>query len=187
MATASMLEAPGTPIRLAEENGELFEIIDGKKVELPPMSAYAGIIASRLSSSINAFAKPRKLGEAVTDVLFQLPPPNGRNRRPDVAFVSTDRWPRGRSIPPADNAWDVVPDLGIEVVSPTDFAEELLEKIEEYFRAGVRLVWVIYPVRRTVHIYESLEQFRGLRAGAELDGGEVLPGFRLSLNELFES
>jgi Uma2 family endonuclease len=186
MSTVSIFEPPVLPIRQAEENEERYEIIDGKKVEMPPMSAYAGLIASRLVSSINGFAKPRKLGEAVTDVLFQLPTLIGRNRRPDVAYVSGDRWPRGRPLPPKDNAWEVVPDLGVEVVSPTDFTEELLEKIEEYFRAGVRLVWVVYPLRRTVHVYESLERIRGMNENAELEGGDVLPGFRLPLRELFE-
>lgn len=187
MNTISVLEVPAVPPRLAEENRERFEVIDGKKVEMPPMSAYAGIIASRLTGSINAFARPRKLGEAVTDVLFQLPAPIGRNRRPDVAYVSVQRWPRGRPVPPNDNAWEVVPDLGVEVVSPTDFAEELLEKITEYFWAGVRLVWVIYPLRRTVHVYESFERIRGLSENGELEAGDVLPGFRLALSELFEA
>lgn len=187
MSTLSILDAPIIPPLLAEENKERYEIIDGQTVEMPPMSAYAGLIASRLVSSINGFAKPRKLGEAVTDVLFQLPLPIGRNRRPDVAFVSAQRWPRGRTFPPKDNAWEVVPDLGIEVVSPTDFAEELLEKIDEYFRAGVRIVWVVYPLRRTIHVYESMERIRGMSENAELEGGDVLPGFRLPLSELFES
>jgi Uma2 family endonuclease len=186
MSTASIFQPPVPPTRLAEENEEFYEIIDGKKVEMPPMSVYAGVIASRLSGAINGYAKPRKLGEAVTEVLFQLPTLVGRNRRPDVAYVSADRWPRGRPIPPKDNAWEVVPDLGIEVVSPSDFAEELLEKIEEYFRAGVRLVWVVYPLRRAVHVYESLDRIRGLRENSELEGDDVLPGFRLSLSELFE-
>ena len=187
MSNASILEPPVPPIRLAEENDEHYEIIDGKRVELPPMSVLAGVIASRLCGAINQFARPRKLGEAVTEVLFQLPAPIGRNRRPDVAFVSSDRWPRGRPIPSTDNAWDVIFDLGVEVVSPSDFSEEQLEKIEEYFRAGTRLVWVVYPLRRMVHVYESLERIRGLKENAELDGGDVLPGFRLALSELFEA
>jgi Uma2 family endonuclease len=73
----------------------------------------------------------------------------------------------------------------VEVVSPTDVAEQLQEKIAEYFQAGVLLVWVVYPQRQQVHVYESLSNIRGLSRTAELDGGVVLPGFRLPLSELF--
>ena len=185
MSTASVLE----PVRSLASNGRndepLFEIINGQVVEMPPMSAYASLIAFRLANFLSDFARPRKLGQAVCEVLFHLAGLLDRNRRPDAAFVSCERWPLGRAIPVAENAWDVVPDLAIEVVSPSDDAEELMEKIEEYFRAGVRLVWVVYPIRRLVYVYESTLNVHGLDATAELDGGAVLPGFRLPLRELF--
>src|SRR5207249_957331 len=108
-----------------------------------------------------------------------------RNRRPDVAFVTYERWPMNRPIPLTDNAWDVVPDLAVEVSSRHDLAEELVQKLTEYFQAGVRLVWVIYPKQRLVYVYESPTQVRGLTQSDELDGGTVLPGFRLPLANLF--
>ena len=119
------------------------------------------------------------------EMLFHLPEPLDRNRRPDVAYVSPDRWPRDRALPEEANAWDVVPNLAVEVVSPNDMAEDLQEKIAEYFQAGVQLVWVIYPRRGLVHAYESLTQIRCLTRGDELNGGVVLPGFRLQLRQLF--
>src|SRR5262245_8674735 len=115
-----------------------FEVIDGRRVELPPMSAFAQLIASQLVRRAGAFADAHGLGEVVGEVLFALPAPVNRNRRPDVAFVSYQRFPQGGIIPPRENAWDVVPDLAVEVVSPTDFAGDLMEKVHEYFRAGVR-------------------------------------------------
>ena len=88
--------------------------------------------------------------------IFRLPLDRDRNRRPGrgVCFLRT-LAASGR-MPCTDNAWDVAPDLAVEVVSPTDRAEELAEKIAEYFQAGVRLVWVVYPVFRLIHVYESL-------------------------------
>ena len=83
-------------------------------------------------------------------------------------------------IPVGDNAWDVVPDLAIEVVSPNDFAEELLEKIDEYFRAGVQLAWVVFPRQRLIYVYESLTQIRVLTAADVLDGGTVVHRFPLA-------
>ena len=79
------------------------------------------------------------------------------------------------------------PRLAIEVVSPTNLAEDLLAKVDEYFQAGVRQVWVVYPAAARVHVHESPTQIRVLGRGDELDGGPLLPGFRLPLAELFEA
>ena len=70
-----------------------------------------------------------------------------------MAFVSRERWPADS---PADReaAWDVIPDLAVEITSPTDLIDDLMDKIDEYF-AGVRLVWVIYPKQRKVYAYQS--------------------------------
>jgi Uma2 family endonuclease len=116
-----------------------------------------------------------------------LPLVEDRSRRPDAAFVSFKRWAKNRPLPRDADAWDVVPDLTVEVVSPTDVAEQLQEKIDEYFRAGVSLVWVVYPLRSQVYVYQSPTQVRILTAADELDGGALLPDFRLSLSELFSA
>ena len=84
-----------------------------------------------------------------------------------------------------DNAWEVAPDLAVEVVSPTDRAEDVMEKVTEYFQAGVELVWIIYPRLQLVYVYESLVKVRGLNAADTLDGGNVLPGFHIPVATLF--
>jgi Uma2 family endonuclease len=117
--------------------------------------------------------------------MFHLPPPVHRNRRPDVAFVSYQSYPRERAVPSDDGAWEVVPDLAVEVVSPNDMAEEVMTKVTDYLRAGARLVWVIYPRLVQVIVFESLTQVRGLTRTDTLDGGIVLPGFTLPLATLF--
>ena len=149
------------------------------------MSAYASVIAFRLASRLEESGRAKDVGQAVTEVLFQLPSPRERARRPDAAFVSFERWAKGRPIPGKDNAWRVVPNLAVEVVSPHDFAEELLEKIEEYFHAGVEVVWVVYPRQQFVHVYESITQIRVVPRAGELEGGAVLPDFRLPLADIF--
>src|SRR5439155_15268931 len=101
-------------------------------------------------------------------------------------FVSFQRWAKDRSQPEQDNAWDVVPNLAAEVVSPNDIADDLMEKTIEYFQAGVQLVWVLYPRWQLVHVYESLSNIRVLARKDDLDGGAVLPGFRLPLSSLFQ-
>jgi Uma2 family endonuclease len=169
---------------LGGDDEPLFEIVDGQRVELPPMSVLASFISSLLVGELNGFAKSKPLGRAVMEILFNFPTLK-RNRRPDVAFVSFERWAKDRPVPERGNAWDVVPNLAVEVVSPTDFAEELLEKLTEYFQAGVQLVWVIYPRLRIVQVYESVSRSRLLTESEELDGGAVLPGLRLPLTSLF--
>jgi Uma2 family endonuclease len=163
----------------------LYEIINGERVELPPMSMYASLVASRVVRRLGGFVDVNALGEVVSEVLFSLPHATGRNRRPDVAFVSYERWAKDRPLPVAGNAWEVVPDLTVEVVSPHDLADEIMQKITEYFRAGVRLVWVIYPQQRLVQVYESVENIKVLKSTEELDGGTVVQGFRLPLSTLF--
>ncbi len=102
-----------------------------------------------------------------------------------MSYVSYDRWPRDKPVTD-DEAWDVVPDLAVEVVSPTDKADALLEKVEEYFLAGVLQVWVVYPRRRVVHVFESFTRISVIAEGQELNGGTILPGFRLPLSTLFQ-
>jgi Uma2 family endonuclease len=174
MPSATLLEpAPAVAPPLSSDE-VFYEIIDGQIVEMPPETVYAAIVRSLLVSHLNHFARTNGLGVAVSMMLFRLDLPMDRKR-----------WPKNQPLPETDDAWNVVPDLAIEVVSPNDFAQDLLEKVEEYFQAGVQLVWVGYPCRRRIHVYESFTQIRGLTRTDELDGGKVLPDFRLPLAELF--
>lgn len=183
MATAELIADRD----LTHANGDesLYEVINGVRVESKPMGVYSSIIASRLHGAIQPHAKQHDLGEAVMEILFRLPLPEERNRRPDVAFVSYARWPKGRPQVWKGNAWDVVPDLAVEIVSPNDLAEEIIEKLNEYFRAGVRLAWVVYPRQRTVHVYTAFDAIRVVTMQHTLDGGDVLPEFQLPLASLF--
>ncbi|HVL15071.1 MAG TPA: Uma2 family endonuclease [Gemmata sp.] len=184
MSTAEMLTPMPELVRDDLENDDHYEIIDGQRVELPPMSAESSVLAARLARVLSNHSIERDLGEAHPEILFKLPLQLDRNRRPDIAFVPYSRWPRSRPIPPT-NAWAVLPDLCVEVVSPTDHAEEIETKIKEYFEAGVRLVWVVYPRQEQVYVYDSPGQVRRLSRADTLDGGVVLPEFRLPLADLF--
>ncbi len=184
---STLLSEPG--IQATQPRGTrdevLFEIIDGREVELPPMSAYASVITAILTGELYVFAATQPLGRPYPEMLFRLPLNGSRNRRPDVAFVTFERWPQDRLLPLRENAWDVVPDLAVEIISPTDLVDELMQKIGEYFQAGVRLVWVVHPPQRLVYVYEALTRVRILTPADELDGGVVLPGFRLPVAKLF--
>jgi Uma2 family endonuclease len=82
--------------------------------------------------------------------------------------------------------WVVVPNLAIEVVSPNDGFNEVTLKKNEYFSLGVEQVWVVVPASNEVEIWEDPTQCRVLTISEELDGGTLLPGFRLALSTLFQ-
>ena len=176
---------PETVPEASPVDDRFYEIVRGEKVEKPPMGALEAWLAGVLDQQLGAYARANGLGRVVPESLFRINISGDPQRRPDVAFVSYERWPRDRKIT-SDNAWDVVPDLAIEVISRTNTAGEVIDKIFEYFEAGVRRVWVVYPKRRQVYVYESAAKNRILILGDELDGEDILPGFRLSLAELFE-
>jgi Uma2 family endonuclease len=163
----------------------LYEVVDGQVVEKAAMGAYEGVLASRLVAYLLTFAETHKLGKVAGEVLFLIDRVRNLQRRPDVAFVSDARWPYNRSAPQTA-AWDVVPDLAIEVNSPTNTGNEIIAKVDEYFRAGVQRVWVVYPNARTVYHYESPNQVKILQVGDTLDGAPLLPGFHLPLAMLFK-
>jgi Uma2 family endonuclease len=183
MVTA-IIEQP-VPSPQASDDDEHYEIVDGRRVVTPRMGTYETDVANELNGHLGHFARTNGLGKAVIEMLFRIDAARDLQRRPDVAFVSYQRWPRGRRAAPND-AWDVVPDIAVEVISPTNTATEVLVKVRDYFQAGVRLVWVVYPVEGEVYAYGSPTAIRVLQRGDELDGGAVLPGFRLPLATLFE-
>jgi Uma2 family endonuclease len=105
-------ESPLVPPPVPDDS--FYEIVDGQVVELPPMGVYECGIASFLVLTLGAFAKDRKLGRVVVETMFWLNRSGKLKRRPDLAFVSAERWPLTRGLHRAE-AWDVIPDLAIEI------------------------------------------------------------------------
>lgn len=164
----------------------LYEVVNGREVELPPMGIPANWITSRLQVRLGLYAEERKLGQVIAETLFILDRTRNLRRRPDLAFVSAGRWPLDRPLPEAP-AWDVIPDLAVEVISPTDLYQEVVGKVREYFYAGVRAVWIVLPRERQVYVYSSPIRVEILDETADFHGGDVLPGFRLQLGNVFPS
>jgi Uma2 family endonuclease len=193
MATG-VIASPALPVsepsdRLSEPfvNGDIFyEVVDNQVQELPPMSARETLFASSLFRFLGPFAWNGGFGQVASEMLFLLVPAKNLQRRPDLAFISFERWPRGKPVP-ATPAWEVVPNLAIEVISPTNSAYEVIEKVDDYFASGVQRVWVIYPPHGKFYDYDSPTSVRVLTRTDTLTGADVLPGFELPLAELFEA
>src|SRR5690348_14892283 len=102
----------------------LYEEVEGRRVELPPMGSYAEFVSSRLFGLLFGLLEGQEVGSLVVETRFVLDAANGLKRRPGIAFVSHERWPEGKPIPPV-GVWEVIPDLAIEVISPTDLDYEV--------------------------------------------------------------
>jgi Uma2 family endonuclease len=159
----------------------LCELIDGTLVE-KTMGSYESGVAAAMVYFLKAFVRRAGLGVVLgADGFLRIMP--RQVRIPDASFVSRDRLPAGQL--PKSAIWEVVPDLAVEVLSADNTAREMQRKLEDYFAAGVRLVWHIDPRSRTATSYTAADQGTPVGEGGALDGGAVLPGFRLMLRDLF--
>ncbi|WP_337176409.1 Uma2 family endonuclease [Paludisphaera sp.] len=159
----------------------LFELVDGVLVE-KSMGFEESRWAYVLGLYIGIFLLEHDLGAVLgADGLVKLAP--GLVRSPDLSFISWGRYPREKRR--AGATPDVAPDLAVEILSRSNTRREMERKLAEYFAAGVRLVWIVDPKRREVRIHASPSDPVVLTAADALDGGDVLPGFRLALAEWF--
>lgn len=178
--------APGTAteadvVALEQREKRLCELVDGVLVE-KAMGFKEACLAGALLALLRDFVVPRNLGlVSGADGMVRLFP--NLIRIPDVAFVAWDRIPGGRM--PADAVPHLVPDLAVEVLSAGNTDAEMARKRLEYFRAGVRLVWLVDPEARTISVYTAPEQSRRLDEGQLLDGGDVLAGFAVPIRSVF--
>jgi len=177
---------PGTAteqdvIRIEERENRLCELIEGVLVE-KPMGLRESLLALALGRYLHEFVTPRNLGlVSGSDGMLRLGV--GLVRIPDVGFISWERIP-GRRVPD-EPIPELAPDLAVEVLSRSNTPREMTRKLNEYFAAGVRLVWIVDPDRRVVNVFNSRTESKLLSEELTLDGGSVLPGFSLALRDLF--
>jgi Uma2 family endonuclease len=162
------------PPEKAASDDLLYEVVDGQFVE-KPVGAYSGLLALHLFKLLDEFVSQQRLGTVVTEIVFILDTKRDLRRRPDVAFVSAEKWPIGQ-LPPPEGDWAVIPDLAVEVLSPQEEARKSLKKVNEYFRYGVREVWVAAPEERMVYCYSDPKTVRILDANDTLST-TLLPGW----------
>jgi Uma2 family endonuclease len=171
-------------IRLLDgEDKRICELIDGVLVE-KAMGTREGLFAAYLGRLIGNHADEMDLGLVLGgDSPFRLR--LGLVRFPDVSFVSWNRIPGNEF--PEDPVAKIIPDLAVEVLSPSNTVAEIELKLDHYFEAGVRLAWVIDPKKQKARIYTSRSRIQEIGTDGALIGGKVLPGFRLPLADVFAS
>jgi Uma2 family endonuclease len=160
-----------------------YELLDGVLVKMSPPGAMHGSVGGNAYDALRAYVREHPIGRVFDEVGVILRRNPDRVRAPDICFVATERLPAG-GIP--RGYFEVVPDLVIEVLSPTDRRREIEDKIQEWLEAGARIVWLLDPDRRTATVHEPGRAPRMLTEAKALTAEPVLPGFSVPVGELFE-
>jgi Uma2 family endonuclease len=165
---------------LATHSDGLYELVHGEIVEKVPIQEHAkiaGIILGELyfylkhHPEIKAHLGPEVRYRPVGDLY--------NDRIPDVSVQLSDQPPVRRGAVPG------MPDLAVEIKSPDDTYMSMRDRATYYVQHGCMIVWLIYPEKRIVEVYQSGNNIDLLVAGDTLSGGEVLPGFNLAVEVLF--
>lgn len=166
--------------RASERDGKLYELIDGELKE-KHVGFLSLFIAARIIQQLNTQLYPQH-GVAAGEVMIYCFARRRHGRKPDVVYVRRERLPGG-VIPQGDI--DFVPDLVVEVLSPANSGIELEEKLDAYQQAGIPLVWIVNPDRRTIRIYRNDGTTRLYRTEDLIEDDALLPGFRLLAGDVF--
>lgn len=169
--------------------GQGYELVEGVLVKMSSTGGGHGDLAQDLGWALRGWVKPRGLGRVVaaeTGFVISQPGQPDTVLAPDTAFVRAERLP-SRDTPEWDGFWRLAPDLVAEVASPSQTSHEIAAKARVWLTAGARLVWVIWPARRQVDVWQpgSDQPVATLNISDALDGIDVLPGFTYALVELF--
>jgi len=181
-ATATEVRRSTPEDLLAMPDGEGYELVDGQLVSRK-MGAESSFVGGRLYWRLAPFSEEHDLGITwPADNGYQcFPHQPSLVRRPDVSFVRFGRLPG--DVPP--KGWvKIPPDLAVEVVSPNDGAEKVEEKLADYRKARVPLVWIIYPEARVARVHRIDGPPSYLLEHDDLSGEDIIPGFRCPLREI---
>jgi Uma2 family endonuclease len=181
-----MFPAPGTAtekdvLEVERQTGRPCELIDGTLVE-KTVGYFESFVAVEIIHLLKSFLERHDLGIVLGEAGTLKVLPN-QVRVPDICFISWQRFP-GRKLP-AEPIPFLAPDLAIEVLSAGNTAGEMHRKLQDYFAAGVKLVWYIDPQTRSAKSYTAEDRFVAVDENDSLSGGNVLPGFELPLKQLF--
>jgi Uma2 family endonuclease len=175
------LATPQKTSTVEREPEFLYEIVDGRIVE-KAVGAREVMLANTLSRLLSAWLWDQDIGHGLVEMGYPIPP-NNNERKPDFSIVSFQSWPHDLEVP-VGGTMPVIPELAVEVVSPSNYQDDIDEKIEEYFEAGVKEVWVVSTKLRRVTQYTSANDVE--RYGiSEILTSDLLPGYELPIAKLF--
>lgn len=164
-----------------------YELIDGELLVMSPPGGRHGQLQVRLARYLDLFVDIHSLGVVTTETGYHPSDSRLTLLSPDVAFVNRKRAP----VPFPENYVPLMPDLAVEIVSPSNTRKEVNRKTQIYLSNGTQMVWIVRPRRATVEV-RALNEGRGIKrktftANEVLSGEDVLPGFELELVRLFSA
>ena len=181
--TTTLQRSTASELFAMPDDGFRYELVKGELRRMSPSGSEHGAIIINVSVLLAQYVKAKKLGVCFgAETGFKIASDPDTVRAPDVAFIRRERIPES-GVP--KKFWPGAPDLAVEVLSPGDARKEVDEKVEDWLGAGARAVWVVNPKRRTVSVYRPASEVVRLAEGDVLDGGEVVPGFRCEVSEIF--
>lgn len=166
-----------------DDDGCRYELMRGELVSMPPTGEAHASLMVTLSIELGGFVRRNGLGRSVSgDPGVILDRTQNLMLAPDFAFTRRERL---ESEQPSPGFVTIVPDFVVEILSPSERAGHINQKIQEYLAAGVSLIWIIDPPRRSITVYSVDQPTRFLTADDTIDGGAVLPGFQIRVGDLF--
>lgn len=176
-----MQPPPGTATEDDVIKTKLCELVDGVIVK-KAMAFIESSLAAVLIGLIRDYLKEHRIGIVVApDAVMRILP--NQVREPDVSFISARQMPDGKV--PKDPVASLIPDLAVEILSPGNSKAEMERKRQEYFQSGSSMVWLVDPRSQTVRVYSSPEEFTEFGVDDSLEGGDVMPGFQVSIRDWF--
>ena len=168
-----------------ENDSNRFYLIDGELFELPISGALEGRLTAMIGSHIFGYADEHGLGEVTAHTGYHPPANRLTLLGPNVAFVSEARL--SQSLP--EKYVPLMPDLAVEVVSPSNSIQQIRRKAAIYLENGTTLVWIVLPAEKGVDVCRSVEGSRldieFVGQSGKLTGEGILPGFELEISRLF--
>ena len=176
-------EATAEELIRIPDDGFRYELVRGELRRMTPAGNVHGRVAMNVALPLAQYVKAHNLGIVyAAETGFRLATDPDTVRAPDVAFVSRERV---EAVGEVEGYWPEAPDLAVEVISPNDSHVEVEEKILDWLEAGTKMVLAVNPRRRSVTLYRSQSDITILTRTDVLDGGDVVPGFQLTLQEIF--
>lgn len=183
MATTARLMTAEELLGLPDD-GHIYELARGEPVKLMGAGVEHAYIADNCYGSIRDYVRSANLGRVFTSQLgFRLASDPDTVRIPDIAFIQRERLD---AVGVIRGYFPGPPDLAIEVISPDDRYSDVRNKVSDYFEAGTRLVILLEPDARTASVYRSPTDITILTEADTLDGGDVAPGWRMPVSEIFD-
>ena len=170
--------------RTPESNRRRFYLIDGELFEMSPVQRVHSRLASLIDFFLRGYVMSKDLGEVHVELGFYPADDRSTLLAPDVAFVSHARL----SGQPEDGFLSTMPDLAIEIVSPSNSLRQIRRKAQIYLDNGASLVWIVRPTEKGVDVCRATGSRLDIEFVAHdgvLSGEAVLPGFELELKRLF--